>query len=256
MITSRYVLLILASGMLLGGCSIQPRIPDDPTTAWRYDYYQQRPTSILIVPVVNESLDVNAGDLMLSTLPVRVAELGYYVFPTNTVKYVLEQEGFYEADQVHAQPPDALAALFGADAILYVTINQWAAEYAILSANVVVEATYRLVDRNGAELWSQTALKNETDDERTAGQQGGLLERLVAQAIVSAQLRAAPDFMPLARGASSQVFAFEESIFAGRNTLPPGPLALQDEAVKADVDARIAERDSVLAEIEKSNADE
>ena len=39
-------------------------------------------------------LDVDAPNYVLSALPVPVAEKGYYVFPVNTNKYVLEQEGY------------------------------------------------------------------------------------------------------------------------------------------------------------------
>ena len=51
------------------------------------------PHSILIVPVVNKSVDVTAPDYFLSTIAVPVAEQGYYVFPVNLVKRVLEDTG-------------------------------------------------------------------------------------------------------------------------------------------------------------------
>lgn len=59
---------------------------------------------------------------------------GFYVFPVNTTKTVLEQEGFYEGEQIHQQPPEALARMFGADAVLYVTIKRWDAAAWPLSA--------------------------------------------------------------------------------------------------------------------------
>ena len=39
------------------------------------------PRSILIVPVTNSSTQVDAPDNFLATLPVPLAEKGYYVFP-------------------------------------------------------------------------------------------------------------------------------------------------------------------------------
>ena len=43
------------------------------------------PRSILIVPVVNNTVDVDAAAYFLSTIPIPVAERGYYVFPVNMV---------------------------------------------------------------------------------------------------------------------------------------------------------------------------
>ena len=42
---------------------------------------------------------VAARNYLLSTLPVPLAETGSFVFPVNTAKFVLEQEGFYEGEQ-------------------------------------------------------------------------------------------------------------------------------------------------------------
>ncbi len=83
-----------------------------------------RPRSILVVPVVNNSVDVTAADSFLSTVPVPLAERGYYVFPVNLVKRLLEDDGLADASLVHGAPTEKLAALFGADAVLYVTIQK------------------------------------------------------------------------------------------------------------------------------------
>ena len=97
------------------------------------------PRSILVVPALNKSLDVDAPNYLLSTLTIPLAEKGFYVFPVNTTKVVLEQEGFYEGEQIHRQPPETLAKLFGADAVLYVTINRWDAQYALITTTVTVD---------------------------------------------------------------------------------------------------------------------
>ena len=73
-----------------------------------------KPRSILVVPVVNNSVDVTAGDYFLSTVPVPLAERGYYVFPVNLVKRLLEDDGLADASLVHGAQTDCLAALFGA----------------------------------------------------------------------------------------------------------------------------------------------
>ena len=118
--------LALAMGSGVSGCATKTSTPRPPSP-----FEEAGVRSLLVVPVVNNSLDVDAPKYMLSTLTIPLAERGYYVFPVNTVKVLLEQEGFYEPAQVHQQDAAALAALFGADAIMYVTINRWDAQYAV-----------------------------------------------------------------------------------------------------------------------------
>lgn len=176
------------------------------------------PRSILVVPTVNKSLDVDAPNYLLSTLPVPLAEKGFYVFPVHTIKTVLEQEGFYEGDQIHAQPPEALAAMFGADSILYVRINRWDARYAFITTTVTVDFDYRIVYKDGAELWQ--ANQKMVYQPQNNNNAGSPMAALVAAAINAAVTRAAPNFMPLAKQANNEVF------ITGPNAIPNGPYRL------------------------------
>lgn len=201
--------VLLLSG--LAGCAVQPVAPPEPTLL-----EQVAPRSLLVVPVMNQSLDVDAPNYLLSALPVPLAEKGYYVFPVNTTRIVLEQEGYYEAEQVRQQPPEALAKLFGADAILYVTILRWDAKYVLLSTVVTVEFDYRIVGKDGQELWksSQRLQYQPNNNNQNAGSP---LANLIASAVTAALTRAAPNYMPLARQANARAF------LTGPNPLPDGP---------------------------------
>ena len=172
------------------------------------------PRSILVIPVINKSLDVDAPNYLLSTLTIPLAEKGFYVFPVNTAKVVLEQEGFYEGEQVHKQSPAVLAKLFGADAVLYVTINRWDAQYALLTTTVTVEFDYRIVWRDGTDIWqANQRMQYQPQNNNT----GNPLANLVAAAITAALTRAAPNYLPLARQANQQAFV------TGPNAIPNGP---------------------------------
>ena len=100
------------------------------------------PSSILILPVVNHSVDVNAPLSVYSSLPVMLAEKGYYIFPINTVKTILEYEGLYEAEEIHQLPSNTIAEMFDADSVLYVTINQWDTTYLLLASTTIVDISY------------------------------------------------------------------------------------------------------------------
>jgi hypothetical protein len=193
---------------VLSGCantqSIKP--PSAMSTA--------APRSILVVPAINKSLYVDGPNTLLTTLPVPLAEKGYYVFPVHTTKFVLEQEGLFEGDQIHQQPPAVLAKLFGADAILYVTIKRWDTKYVILNATVTVEFEYRIVAKDGAEVWRATQSLQHSPQQNNAGSP---LANLVASALSAALTRAAPNYLPLVRQANEQV------LISGPNAIPSGP---------------------------------
>ncbi len=98
---SKVALLSLVT--LFAGCASRPP---------RYDYSQFRtegPRSILVVPVINKSIDANAPDYFLATIATPLAERGYYVFPINMVKSVLADDGLSDANLVHAGDPHRLA---------------------------------------------------------------------------------------------------------------------------------------------------
>ena len=162
--------------------------------------------SILVVPVVNKSVDVDAPTYFLSSLAVPVAERGYYVFPVNMVKRVLEDDGLSDASLVHGADPARLAALFGADAILYVTIERWDAQYLVLNTQVTVVFDYSLKSgRTGVELWHDHRGMVYAPNQ---GGGGGGLGALIGAAVAAAITKAAPNYMPLARKANAEAFAW------------------------------------------------
>lgn len=174
------------------------------------------PRSILVVPAVNQSLDVDAPSYLLATLTVPLAEKGFYVFPVNTTKFILEQEGFYEGEQVHKQPPEAIARLFGADAVLYVTIKRWDAQYAVIAATVTVEFDYRMVSKDGSEIW-QANQRMQYSPQNNNNNSGSLLATLIVAAINAAATRVAPNYLPLTQQANQVVFV------SGPSAIPNGP---------------------------------
>lgn len=88
-----FFLVLIAA--FLTGCVTQPTKQDMSA------FKAAAPRSILVVPTINKSLDVDAPNYVLAALPVPIAEKGYYVFPVNTTKNVLEQEGYYEGERIH-----------------------------------------------------------------------------------------------------------------------------------------------------------
>lgn len=174
------------------------------------------PRSILVIPVLNNTVDVDAPLYALSTLSVPLGEKGYYVFPVNTVKMVLEREGLYEGEVIRQMGSAALTDLFGADSVLYVEINRWDAVYALLSTTVTVSINYRLENPLGERIWSEEVLMRYTPQQNSSG--NPLADLLVA-AITAGITRAAPNYVPLMNQANSTAF------ISGNRALPNGPYA-------------------------------
>jgi hypothetical protein len=192
---------------LLSAC-VAPPPPKDYTA-----FHAADPHSILIVPAVNRSVYVNAPDYLLSTIARPVAERGYYVFPVNLVKRVLEDDGLSDADLVHNGDVTRLGELFGCDSVLYVSVERWDSQYAVLSTATTVELAYVLKDaRSGEKLWSD---KMKLVYQPQANSNG--IAGLIAQAIVAAIEKADPNYMPLARQANAA------AVTRAHQGLPAGP---------------------------------
>ncbi|MBQ0713587.1 MAG: DUF799 family lipoprotein [Paraperlucidibaca sp.] len=183
---------------LLAGCAAKPA-PRDYSA-----FNRAAPRSILILPVVNRSNDVEAPNYFLSTIAVPFANRGFYVFPVNAVKSVMDAEGMADADLAHRADPTILGNLFGADAIMYVTINRWDARYAVLNTTVTVDFDYEIKDgRNGESLWKdkQTMLYSPQQNNSS----GNLAVDLVVMAVTAMATKAKPNYLPLTRTANGAV---------------------------------------------------
>ena len=201
-------LLLIATLMSLGGCVTAP--PKANFTQFR----TENPRSILVVPAINKSVDVNAPDYFLATISVPLAERGYYVFPVNMVRSVMADDGLNDANLVHSGDPKRLGELFGADAIMYISIERWDAKYAVLSTTVTVELNYTLKSSHtGATLWHNHEV---TAYQPQAASSGGIAA-LIADAFEAARTKAARYYAPLAQQANAQ------AINTKGTGLPAGP---------------------------------
>ncbi|MGE5190198.1 MAG: DUF799 domain-containing protein [Gemmatimonadota bacterium] len=212
----------LLAALLAAGCATAP--PKKDYTAFR----SENPRSILVVPVVNKSVEVTASDLFLSTLTVPLAERGYYVFPVDVVKHLLEDDGLSDANLVHGADTRKLCGLFGADSVLYASIERWDAKYMVLSTPVTVSFDYTLKGcKTGDALWnSRQTMVYSPQTQNT----GSPLGNLIAMAINAAVTKAAPNYMPLARQANGMAFAYPGPGF------PAGPY--RPEYLKDDQPAK------------------
>lgn len=187
--------LFAGMALLTIGCAAPKSTPSQYAK-----FRAENPRSILIVPVVNRTVDVTAAACFLSTISRPVAERGYYVYPVFLVQRLLEDDGLADAALVHQADPRRLGQLFGSDAILYVTIDRWDAKYLILDTTVEVEFHYALKSgTTGEELWSsREAIRYSPTSKAT----GSPLADLFASALAAGLAKAAPNYIALAQEAN------------------------------------------------------
>lgn len=158
--------------VLLGGCA---------TKAPPYDYsafMRARPTSLLVLPPVNESPEVNATPSVWSHATRPLAEAGYYVMPVTLVDETFHQNGVTSANEAQEIPLAKLREFFGADAAVYLKVKKYGTTYAVLASESRVEVEGRIVDlRSGDLLWQGMAVATSAEEQQQA--QGGLVGLLV-----------------------------------------------------------------------------
>lgn len=166
----------LLAATLLGGCA----------TPAKYDYAafrSSRPASILVLPPLNNSPDINATYSMLAQATLPLAESGYYVLPVTLVDETFKQNGVSSPADIHQLPLAKLREIFGADAVLYINIKQYGTTYAVIVSETRVTAEGRLVDlKTGQTLWTGTATASSNEGNNNSG--GGLVGLLV-KAVIS-----------------------------------------------------------------------
>jgi hypothetical protein len=182
------------------GCATKP-------AAYDYSAFKAaKPRSILVLPPLNNSPEVNAGNSVYSHVTYPLAEAGYYVLPVALVNETFKQNGMTTAADIHALPPAKLQQIFGADAGMYITITKYGSTYTVLDSVVVVAAEARLVDlKTGAVLWTGAASASSNEGGNNSG--GGLIGALVTAAVKQVINSTTDQSHPIAGVASTRLLS-------------------------------------------------
>ncbi len=158
-------------------------------TSKPFDYSafkQSRPRSILVLPPLNNSPDVNATYSMLSHVTYPLAESGYYVLPVALVDESFRQNGLTVPADIHAVAPAKLREIFGADAALYITVEKYGVSYMVFDSAAIVTASARLVDlKTGSLLWQGSATASNSENNNNSGGLAGMLITAVIKQIAN-----------------------------------------------------------------------
>ena len=180
-------------------------------------FMKAKPATLLVMPPVNESPEVNATPGVWSHATLPLSEAGYYVLPVTLVDETFRQNGVSSANDAQEVPLTKLRDFFGADAAVYMKIRKYGTTYFVLGSETRVEVEARIVDlRSGEMLWQGKAAASSSEEQQQS--QGGLVGLLVT-AIVKQIVGTATDASYRYAGIANQ-----RMLGAPRyNGVPPGP---------------------------------
>ncbi len=200
------------------------------TKGERYtQFYEEKPGTILVMPPINNSTNVEAKDLLYTSISRPLIEAGYYVLSPNLVMDVLKAESAYDSELFIDGNMSMFNQYFGADAVIFSVIDTWAKKgmgietkirYIMKSAH-----TNEVIFERSCDLYLNLQVNSGT---------GGVLGALVDLA-ASAILTVATDHIVAARKCNYYIF----------NDLPYGKyspnfgLDKEATALPKDVTARV-----------------
>lgn len=156
-------------------------------TTMPYDYSafeRSRPRSIVVIPPLNNSIEVNAPYVYLATITRPLAEKGYYVFPVYMIDYFFKENGLPTPAEMNTIPLDKIAEHIGADAVLYITVEEWGQKYQLIQSVAKVQATLKLVDvKTGEILWDSIAAAQQSSGDGGGGLGGMLVNAVITQVL-------------------------------------------------------------------------
>lgn len=111
-----YAILLIAAAT---SCSTTTRLSQYPKM------YESKPVTILVMPPINNTANVEAKDLLYTSINKPLAEAGYYVISPHLAMDILKSESAYDSEMFVDAPLDKFAQFFGADAVVFSQIDKW-----------------------------------------------------------------------------------------------------------------------------------
>jgi hypothetical protein len=191
--------LILIAAAFLTSCGATSSIAKSEAYKGMYD---EKPITILLMPPINKSTNVEAKEYFHSTLNMPIANAGFYVIPTFLSMEILKKESAYDAELFLNTPLNKFDKVFGADLAVFTIIHRW--DKSGLAAKVYVQVEYIIKSTKTNEiLYTRTG--DVTYDASVSTGAGGIFGAL-ANIAASAINTAATKYVSVARTCNAYTF--------------------------------------------------
>lgn len=178
--------------------------------------YEEKPLTLLVMPPINNTANVDAKELLYTSISRPLAEAGYYVIPPALAMDVLRQESAYDAELFLDRPLRQFHDFFGADAVVFPIIDAWAKQGVGINTKLhyIIKSTLTdqvLFDRT-CDLFLDLSVHSEETTANGQKKSPSLLS-VLADLAVSALNTALTDHIEAARKANYYIF---QDLPAGR----------------------------------------
>lgn len=130
--------IIISAAMLLVSCSASnTRLSMYPKM------YEEKPTTIVIMPPINQTNTVEAKEYFYTTMYIPLCEKGYYVFSPYLTMEMLQSESAYDSELFLEADLTTFRDALGADAAMFTIIKSWKKNAFVGSITVGIEYVLR-----------------------------------------------------------------------------------------------------------------
>jgi hypothetical protein len=190
---------IVVTAILLSGCSNTKSVTKSVAYKGIYD---EKPITILLMPPINRSTEVEAKDYFHTTLNIPIVNAGYYVIPPFLSMEILKKESAYDAELFLNGSLHKFGEVFGADLVLFTVINKWDKSKLLAKVNVEVEYIFKSVRTNEIVYTRKGAVTYDASVNTGVGGGWGLVANIVAGAINTALTK----YVDVARACNAYTF--------------------------------------------------
>lgn len=177
--------------------------------------YDEKPLTVLLMPPINRSTNVDAKEYFHSTLNIPIANAGFYVIPPFLSMEILKMESAYDSELFLNQPLTKFSEVFGADLAVFTVIDKW--DKSGIAANVYVKVEYIIKSTKTNEI-VYNRVGDVTYNASVSTGVGGALG-ILADLAVSAINTATTKYVDVARACNAYTF---KDIPAGKYSLMYG----------------------------------
>ena len=115
----KFFLLLLTVVVLVSCSSVKTMGEQYPAM------YEEKPTTIAIMPPINQTTHAEAKDYFYTTMYLPLCEKGYYVYSPYLTMEMFQQESAYDAENFLEADLSAFRNVLGADAAMFTIIKDW-----------------------------------------------------------------------------------------------------------------------------------
>jgi hypothetical protein len=191
--------------------------------------YEEKPVTLLIMPPINNSTNVEAKDLLYTSISRPLVEAGYYVISPLLAMDILKSESAYDAEMFYDAPLAMFNKFFGADAVVFSFIDSWAKKGLGIQTKIryVIKSAYTndiLFDRS-CDLYLDLSVNSKSNNALSA----------LIDLVASVAITATTDHIVAARKANYYIF----------RDIPRGKysanymLDMEDMAEQKDISTRV-----------------